>query len=241
MKQYEAVIKVMEENEGFATLGYLNQNIFKIKNCEWKTKTPFASIRRIVQDSSFFFKIKPGLWALKSYKNKLPFNISTEISVKQRQEFDHTYYQGLLVEIGNLKKYQTFVSNQDKNKTFLNGKLKEITTIENIYQFSYDYIVKRAQAIDVVWFNNRKLPDSLFEIEHSTDFLNSLLKFIELQDFYVKFFIIADERKKSEYNSKISSNTFESIKKRIEFVTYERVSKWHTSMSELASIEGKIL
>ena len=85
------------------------------------------------------------------------------------------------------------------------------------------------------------MPDSLFEIEHSTDFLNSLLKFIELQDFYVKFFIIADERKKSEYNSKISSNTFESIKKRIEFVTYERVSKWHTSMSELASIEGKIL
>ena len=44
MKQYEAVIKVMEENGGFATLGFLNQEVLKIKDCEWKTKTPFASM-----------------------------------------------------------------------------------------------------------------------------------------------------------------------------------------------------
>lgn len=50
MKQREAVIKVVEENGGLATLGHLNQNVLKVPNCEWKTKTPFASIRRIVQD-----------------------------------------------------------------------------------------------------------------------------------------------------------------------------------------------
>ena len=36
MKQYEAVIKTMEENDGFTTLGYLYQNVLKIKDCEWK-------------------------------------------------------------------------------------------------------------------------------------------------------------------------------------------------------------
>jgi hypothetical protein len=70
MKQYEAVIKVMEENGGFATLGYLYHEVLKVPGVEWKTKTPFASIRRIVQDGRFFFKIKPGLWALLSHKNK---------------------------------------------------------------------------------------------------------------------------------------------------------------------------
>jgi len=60
MKQYEAVIEVMEENGGYATLGFLNQKVLKIKDCKWNTKTPFASIRRIVQDPRFFFKIKPG-------------------------------------------------------------------------------------------------------------------------------------------------------------------------------------
>jgi hypothetical protein len=72
MKQYEAVIKVMEENGGYATLGYLYQNALKVLGCEWKTKTPFASMRRIVQDDRFFFKIKPGLWALKSHRHLLP-------------------------------------------------------------------------------------------------------------------------------------------------------------------------
>ena len=83
MKQYEAVIKVMEENDGFATLGFLNQKVLKVPNCEWKTKTPFASIRRIVQDERYFFRIKPGLWALKSHKDEIlkKFSIKSKISV----------------------------------------------------------------------------------------------------------------------------------------------------------------
>lgn len=46
------------------------------------TKTPCATIRRIVQDTRFFFKIKPGLWALKSYKNKLPGEIISQWHAK---------------------------------------------------------------------------------------------------------------------------------------------------------------
>src|SRR3972149_6579940 len=128
MKQYEAVIKVMEEKGGYATLGFLNQNVLKIEGCEWKTKTPFASIRRIVQDDRFFFKIRPGLWALNTYKNKLPPEILPSRSEPKSKlaEYNHSYYQGLLVEIGNLRKYGTFVPNQDKNKIFLNKKLSDI-------------------------------------------------------------------------------------------------------------------
>ena len=99
VKQYEAVIKVMEDNGGYATLGFLNQEVLRIKNCVWKTKTPFASIRRIVQDERFFFKIRPGLWALKSYQDRLPIDVlPTKDTTKQKQEeFNHTYFQGLLV------------------------------------------------------------------------------------------------------------------------------------------------
>jgi len=37
----------------------------------WATKTPLASIRKIVQDDRYFFKIKPGLWALNEYKSEV--------------------------------------------------------------------------------------------------------------------------------------------------------------------------
>ena len=240
MKQHEAVIKIMEESGGFATLGFLNQNVFKIKKCDWKTKTPFASIRRIVQDERFFFKIKPGLWALKSYKNKLPLEIfpTNIVSKNEQEEFNHSYYQGLLVEIGKLKKYEAFIPSQDKNKKFLGKTLGEVSSQENYYQFGYDHIIRKAKTIDVCWFNIRKMPSVLFEVEHSTDIQNSLLKFIELQDFNTNFFIVADKVRKNEYIGKLSLSAFVPIKSRVQFMDYDKLSEWHTKTFEIVSLEN---
>jgi hypothetical protein len=242
MKQYEAVIKVMENNGGYATLGFLNQEVLKVKDCVWKTKTPFASIRRIVQDERFFFKIKPGLWALKSYRDRLPSNIlpTKEISKSKQEEFNHTYYQGLLVEIGNLKQFQTFVPNQDRNKIYLGKKLGELTTIDEFYKFSYDNITQKARTIDVSWFNIRRMPHMLFEVEHSTDIQNSLLKFLELQDFNVKLYIVADEARKREFEAKLSLNAFVPIQNRTQFMNYVQLSAWHTKTYEITSIENSL-
>ena len=71
MKQYEAVIETLEILGGVATLGELNREVFKIKDCEWKTKTPFASIRRIVQQTKGIYKIKPGLYGLEKYRKQI--------------------------------------------------------------------------------------------------------------------------------------------------------------------------
>lgn len=241
MKQYEAVIKVMEENEGFATLGYLYQNVLSIKECTWKTKTPFASIRRIVQDDRFFFKIRPGLWALKSYKKSVLNKFNIEDILKNNEEFDHYYYQGLLVEIGNLKQFQTFVPNQDKNKVYLNKQLKKLTSMDEIFNFTYKDILRKAKTVDVSWFNNRKLPKYMFEVEHSTDIYNSLLKFVELQDFNINFFIVAHSSKENQFESKYSMSAFSSIQKRVKFLNFENLSKWHSSTYELQNIENRIV
>ncbi|HCL00510.1 MAG TPA: hypothetical protein DHW42_10465 [Candidatus Marinimicrobia bacterium] len=231
----------MEENGGFATLGFLNQKVLKVPNCEWKTKTPFASIRRIVQDERFFFKIKPGLWALKSYKDvilkKYPINSG---KLEEEKEFNHSYYQGLLVEIGNIKNFQTFVPNQDKNKKFLNRTLKEITSIEYIFNFSYDNIINRAKTVDVVWFNKRKLPNFMFEVEHTTNINESLLKFYDLQDFNINFYIVADNNRKREYEQKISTDVFEVVKNKTKFLDYDKLAEWHTKSFEIYNLEKNI-
>ena len=59
--------------------------------------------------------------------------------------------------------------------------------MDKILDFSYSEIVNRAKTIDVIWFNERKLLSSVFEVEHSTDIQNSLLKFNDLQDFHSQF------------------------------------------------------
>jgi hypothetical protein len=232
----------MEENSGYATLGFLNQYVLKVEGCKWGTKTPFASIRRIVQDDRFFFKIRPGLWALKSYKDKLPPEVfpQKDQPKEEREEYNHTYYQGLIVEVGNLRKYQTFVPNQDKNKLYLGKKLSDITSIQDIYRFSFDHIVGMTKTIDVTWFNERKMPASFFEIEHSTAISNSLVKFVELQDFYTNYCIVADGVRRKEFQAKLSLEAFRPISKRIMFWSYEDVAELHSKTSSFVGIKSKL-
>jgi len=242
MKQYEAVIKVMEENGGYATLGFLNQKVLKISGCEWKTRTPFASIRRIVQNERLFFKIRPGLWALKSYKDKLPPEIQPVKGQPEAEvsEYSHTYYQGLLVEIGNFKKRKTIVPNQDKNKLFLGKRLSEIATVSEMYPFGYKKMINTAKTIDVIWFNERIMPESFFEIEHSTDINNSLRKFVEFQDFYASFRIVADEVRRREFENKLLSAAFVPIKDRVKFWSYDLIAKYHYEASQLIETETRL-
>lgn len=235
MKQYEQVIEAMRKNGGYATLGFLNQNVDVSK---WESKTPFASIRRIVQDEKYFFKIKPGLWALKEFQSEVlrKFQIQDSSKKETQDKFNHSYYQGLLLEIGNLKGYKTYIPPQDKNKMFLEKPLGSISKIDYILEFSYPEIVGRAKTIDVIWFNERKMPYSFFEVEHSGDIQNSLLKFNDLQDFYSNFYIVSASERKREFESKIEYRAFKEVKERIKFIDYNFVSNLHTKSFELSSI-----
>lgn len=237
MKQYEQVIEVMRKNGGYATLGFLYQNV-DVSN--WATKTPYASIRRIVQDGRFFFKIKPGLWALNECKAEILNKFNLEESSSGNADFNHSYYQGLLLEIGNLKGFKTYVPPQDKNKKFLNTKLGDIAAYDRILNFSYPEIVRRAGTVDVIWFNSRKLPHSFFEVEHSTDIQNSLLKFADLQDFNAGFYIVAANERKKEFEAKIGYSAFKEIKERVEFLDYESVSRIHSKSFELAALGSQL-
>ena len=232
MKQYEAVIETLERLGGIATLGKLNQEVFKIKDCQWNTKTPFASIRRIVQERKEIYRIKPGLWVLTSHRQELEArgivaDNEAGAASEAAKEFNHSYYQGILLEIGNCRGMQTFVPEQDKNKRFAGATLKEVRSLDALPSFSYPELVHRSASIDVIWFNERKMPSHFFEVEHSTDIQNSLLKFFDLQDFYCRMYIVADKRRKEEYERKIHYQAFKPLveNERVQFLDYETLNK----------------
>ena len=244
MKQNEAVIITLEKLGGVATLGQLNQEVFKISDCEWKTKTPFASIRRIVQLDKNIYKIKPGLYGLSKFKtvNESKGIIQeTEMNKNSKEviDFNHSYFQGLLITVGNLKKLKTFIPNQDKNKLFLTEKLADIRTLNEIPQFSYSKLVQRSSTIDAIWFNDREMPHSFFEVEHSTDIQNSLLKFNDLQDFHSRMVIVADNKRRDEYLKKIKYSSFTDLNKenRVSFMDYETLSRQYESIIEQQQYE----
>ncbi len=188
----------------------------------WGTKTPFASIRRIVQENDEFFRIQPGLWALKECEQDVwrKFNI-VQTNKKSVDVFTHSYYQGVIAEIGNIRNKDTYVPPQDKNKLFLERKLSDVTTVDRIYEFTYPDILKRAKTVDVIWFNERKMPCAFYEVEHSTDIKNSLNKFFELQDFRARFVIVADEERHRQFDDVIHASIYNSIRELVDFVNYD--------------------
>jgi hypothetical protein len=227
MKQYQAVLPTLERLGGQSTLAQLYQEVMRVPDVIWGTRTPFASIRRIVQQRPEVFRVRPGLWALESYRARLGLAPEAPEAALSEETLgkSHAYYQGLLATIGNLRGFLTYTPNQDKNRLCLRKPLAQIRTLQELPAFSYDELTRRAATVDVSWFNDRQMPQSLFEVEHSTDILNSLLKFHELQDFSARMVVVASPSRRREFDHKAKHRAFREIAERVAFYDYEALAR----------------
>ena len=229
--QWMQVLSALKKLGGIATLSQLNRALLSPSGdaANWKTQTPEATIRRIVRNTpSHIHPLKPGLYCLQELASKY----EQEYSIPQEgdippgvEERNHWYYQGLLVEIGKTWNYKTYVPAQDKNKTFGNQKLGDICDITRLPKFGYQNFLRRARTVDVIWFNRRDMPAKMFEIEMSTDMLNSLTKFNELRDFYTQLKIVAPARRQNHFADRIEMDTFHEIRKRVQFLGIDELEK----------------
>ena len=223
----------MRREGGFATLRKLYQII---DFSTWHGKTPQKNVNRIVQESKAIFRIQPGLWALEEMRDTVLKHFELRPGNKKSEEqFTHGYYQGLLVEIGKYRHLTTYVPAQDQNRLFIGQRLGEITDTTELPSFTYDRLLRRAKSVDVIWFNERKMPSDFFEVEHTTDIKNSLSKFYELQDFHSDFFIVADASREKEFEDKLHVSLFNTIEERVQFIDYERVTGMYEGLTKAAS------
>ena len=229
--QAQQVIDALRENGGYATLG----NLYRLVDTRsWATKTPNESIRRIVQQSNEIFRVQPRLWALEECRAEVmrKFDIHSK-DAKSEEKFTHSYFQGLIIEIGNMKHFTTYVPAQDQNHEFLERPLKDVCSTIHLPQFSYERITDRAKTVDAIWFNDRAMPNSFFEVEHSTDIQNSVTKFCDLQDFYSRFFIVAPRNRKEQFDKVLERTAFREMRGRILFHSYESVLSQYELMCKL--------
>ncbi len=224
--QADAVEAALRKLGGFAQLDDLYKNV---NVSRWGTQTPYATIRRILQKDPHgrFFKIRPGLWGLTALKQQILQKLAIDQNATEEaiQQFDHTYYQGVILQIGKLRHYEVFAPAADRNKLFLGAPLSSLISLKRIPLFTYSSIVKRAAHIDVIWFRKRGndflFPYAFFEVEHTTDFNKSLTKFVDFQDFNVRFYIVADAKRRREFEKHIKRFAFDTIRERVQFMDYE--------------------
>lgn len=125
------------------------------------------------------------------------------------EESFHSVLQGRLLEIGNVRGYQTFCPN--KSKKFNDRKLGEIASLKECpaLEFSnYDIL----RQIDVLWFRDKGsylirpsgimtkphlIPEYAFEVELSTGVWSGVGRMATLVDYSnVRFYVISNDDKK---------------------------------------------
>jgi len=231
----EAIEQVMLKNSYFSTLKLLHAEAPKLKS--FYGKTPHKTINERVQRDDRFTRIAPGVWALSNSLEKLPEHLNPKVEKPEedRQKITHSLLQGMLIEIGNIQRYQTYTP--DKNSLFLMQKLCELTSLQEIPKFSYDHIIQSAKFIDVIWFNSRLFPSNVIEVEHSTNFKNSLIKFVELQDFQTRMMITAPQNRFERYRDEINKAAFTDISKRVNFISYEKLEILYNNQLEFREFQ----
>lgn len=220
----EAIEQVMLHNEYFAPLKLVYKEIWKYKDKSKITGlTPHMTIQERVQRDRRFTRIGLGVYALTKHLDKLPKIIPSKTESEKKERL-HAKIQGMLIEIGNNDNDVEDTYTNDKKWIFENKTLGSLATLSEVPPFTYEKIIKETvRFFDVIWFNKRKFPLKVFEVEHSTDFRNALIKFMELQDIRVTFYCVSLEDKEEKFKKELSKNTFEPLKNRCEFASYKQV------------------
>lgn len=153
------------------------------------------------------------------------------------EESLHSILQGRLLEIGNIRGYDTYCPN--KSKKFNDKKLEEISTLETCpnLQFS-DYNLLR--QIDALWFKNRGnkfIPENAFEVELSTGVWSGVGRMATLIDYQnVGLFVISNDSKK--YDQVLTS--LSEFENRYRFIANDLIDELYSAELGLKELRKEI-
>jgi hypothetical protein len=153
------------------------------------------------------------------------------------EESLHSVLQGRLIEIGNIRGYQTYCP--DKSRKFNEKKLDEITTLKTCPELQFsDYNLLR--QIDVLWFRpkgNLFIPEYAFEVELSTGVWSGVGRMATLIDYSnVALYVIANDARK--YNQVLSS--FYEISARYRFIANDDLGYLYAAEKNLRELRYEI-
>ncbi|MBP3221956.1 MAG: hypothetical protein J6M43_07965 [Neisseriaceae bacterium] len=232
----EAIEQVMLNNGKFASLKQIYNEIWHYKDKSKITgKTPNNTIQERVQRSNKFFRIGLGIYGLTEFKNEIFITQNQPKTEQEKTERKHSQIQGMLIEIGNLRGFDTYTN--DKSWIFDGKQLGNLISLKSVPLFTYEKIIAKSVSFcDVIWFGGNEFlyPTRICEVEHSTDFRDALIKFKELEFFNTQFYCISDENRRNKFELEINKKAFESIRNRVQFQTYKEIEEtYHFEMKRI--------
>jgi len=166
---------------------------------------------------------------------KLPELASPKLEPKVSSE-KHSGLQGMLLEIGNARGFQTFCPN--KSPRFKNKALGEIATLRNLPEFpgiNPDIV----RQIDVIWLE-KSFPIHAFEVELTTGIWSGLVRLAELRRLNTVLHVVTDSDEKT-FKRRLAGDIFAEIMARCHHASASEVRDLHQNEIRLHDLRKKLL
>jgi hypothetical protein len=234
MTKVEAIAAVMKANGGTASLKNIYDNIEQYYPTAKSSNEWEAGLRGVLyRDLGKRFKrIGLSLYGLIDYQEEeKPKNDNVRI---------HSYMEGICLELGNFKDYETYTA--DPSALYRdNLHLRDIATINDFPSFTYNDILQEAKRIDVVWFNKGNLlfPQSVFEVVDSLGTLTGAFnRSLQLDNFRTEFYVVAPEEHHKKFEQTINLAPYNKRKDRFKFINYDTIEQLYIHTAETQKIEN---
>lgn len=234
MTKVEAIKSLMKNNGGIASWKYIYENIEKYYPAARVSREWGAGIRgvlyREIKNNRNFKKVGFGVFALVEYEEEKQLK-----QIQKDQVRMHSYIEGLMVELGNYEKYDTYCA--DPTATFQsNVFINQLMTISVFPEFTYPEINRIAKRIDVVWFSKQgyKFPKKAIEVVDSIGTLGeSLNRIYQLKEFQTDFLIVTPEKFISKISDTLNREPYSICKSRFLVKPYDGIINYYKSRLEL--------
>jgi hypothetical protein len=224
MTKIEAIKKVLEDHGGIATWKIIydeveNYYLNAKKKQNWEPGLRGVAYREIYANKSFKqIGLGEGMIALLDYKEEKIEDVKKD-TIRM-----HSFMEGVCLEIGNFLKLKTFTA--DPNAKYNNLPLSELTTLQNIPQFSYPEILDTSKRIDILWFNEKgfQFPKRAIEIVDSIGTLEPALKrSLQLLEFNLSFYILCKNEHLKKVEKELNFEPYIRIRDRYKVRDYESI------------------
>lgn len=233
----EAIEQVLKDNGGAATLGKMYADIAKYRDLS-SNRHGQATLRGIlyrdVRQNDRFVRVGLGVFGLK----EAAAAHGTFRKVAERRSIStssrHASTQGMLIELGNFYSYETYTA--DPNANFDEKLLGSMTSLAQVPSFTgFPDLLNQTKKIDVIWFSKRTqrpFPKAAFEVENTPEFGRSMMKLYQLRDFKTDFYLIADSKRKSTFETRLKNDPFHELKQEFRFRSFEQITRLYTAAAE---------
>lgn len=183
------------------------------------------TIRRVVRQYKIFKPVPPERSGI--------YKVIEEEKVKpEAQQFtkepdiDHGIAQGMLVSLGKIYGYETYVPPTDQTiREFQNKPLGDFVTVSDCTAIFKGPNLSKIREIDILWFDEDDyglFPVYAFEIEATTRVKSGLDRMLKIpKRFLTKFYIVGPSGKEEKlFNQYINQTPFREYKDRFLFRFY---------------------